>query len=205
MEKFKLNLNREKLSSEQIQNYQNFNQLKSDFKLINKSSWKNPWLLGVGGVASVTVILTIGVVMYDKTKKNEIKITQTESNTAHVAAQEINSESFSKEKVIEHTESDASQVVLVADNQKPVRAQATSNVSKPKQKKTLKLDVLAKEFPELEPLINSELEIMDESAFDAKWFQRTWDDVSLVALKSDMYLIKFSVDKEVNKLVVKKI
>jgi hypothetical protein len=75
MEKFKMNLDREPLSSERIQYYQDFNRLKNEYIHSKKTIWKSPWFWGTGGITSLLLIASTTVLF------NEEKIIYEEKTT----------------------------------------------------------------------------------------------------------------------------
>lgn len=207
MEKFKMNLDREGMSSDQIQNYQNFNQLKKDFELLKKPFWKNPWFWGTGGVASTAIILSIGVLTNSKPETNE---TISTINIEEDISQNIQTDPLFTLTALNDTQetSLSSEETNFVEPNIPQRKSEEKRVEKSeaqtvKKVRTLKLDLLEDEFPSLQPLIGSELEILDGSQFDPRWFERTWDDIQLITLGENKYLIKFSDGREVNKMYVK--
>lgn len=208
MDKFKMNLDREGMSSDQIQNYQNFNQLKKDFELLKKPFWKNPWFWGTGGVASTAIILSIGVLTNSKTETNETISTinieedisqnvQTDSPFTLTALNDTQETSLSSSEETNFVEPN------IPQRKSEKKRVEKSEVQSAKKVRTLKLDLVEDEFPTLQPLIGSELEILEGSQFDARWFERTWDDIQLITLGENKYLIKFSDGREMNKMYVK--
>lgn len=77
MENFKMNVDRPKISSEEIASRQNFDSVLSQFKQIKPPAYKNPWFWGSAGLASagLTTLLTLNAFTL-KNETNDKKITQ---------------------------------------------------------------------------------------------------------------------------------
>jgi len=207
MDKFKMNLDREEMTSDQVQNYQNFNQLKKDFELLKKPFWKTPWFWGTGGLASTAIILSIGVLTNSKSQANE------EINT--IVLQDDIHQSTILNSTYGLSQQDDYQEPLISENKessvvepksaghKGVNEISNKPIEIVKKRRTIILDLIEEEFPTLQPLIGQELELLEGSKFDGRWFERTWGDIQLVTLGDNKYLIKFSDGNEMNKMYVK--
>lgn len=75
MENFKLNLDRPKLSSEQINARQDFDQVLTKFKASNPPIYKNPWFWGSAGLASVGLATMISLNALSNQKEKHDNIT----------------------------------------------------------------------------------------------------------------------------------
>lgn len=75
MENFKLNLDRPKLSSEQINARQDFGQVLNKFKASNPPIYKNPWFWGSAGLASVGLATMISLNALSNQKEKHDNIT----------------------------------------------------------------------------------------------------------------------------------
>lgn len=212
MEKFKMNLDRESLSSEKIQRYKDFNQLKSDVMLLKKPLWKSPWFWGTTGIASTAIILSINVVATNKLDKHEAIITNQEHSNSHAhdkntpasAVQANYSVDFENESPVMATKLD----VNIGDVKKEPRATIPSkekDETTEKQIRTLSFDLLEDEFPALKDVKGERFEILDRQRFNPQWFDHTWDDVLLRKIDDVHYLLKFSSNNVTNELKIKRL
>lgn len=62
MKKLKINLDRPPLESKYIESKQNFDHVLNGFKQLKPPIWKNPWFYGPVGIASLALILSIGLI-----------------------------------------------------------------------------------------------------------------------------------------------
>lgn len=62
MKKLKINLDRPPLESKYIESKQNFDHVLNGFKQLKPPIWKNPWFYGPVGVASLALVLSIGLI-----------------------------------------------------------------------------------------------------------------------------------------------
>lgn len=79
MKKLKINLDRPPLESKYIESKQNFDHVLNGFKQLKPPIWKNPWFYGPVGVASLALVLSIGLI----NAKND-----THENTSTLTASE---------------------------------------------------------------------------------------------------------------------
>lgn len=80
MKKLKINLDRPPLESKHIESKQNFDHVLNGFKQLKPPIWKNPWFYGPVGVASVALVLSMGLI----NAKND-----THENTSTLTANEL--------------------------------------------------------------------------------------------------------------------
>lgn len=218
MEKFKMNLDREQVSREQIQGYRNFNQLKKDFELIKKPIWKTPWFWGAGGVASTTILVTIYLLTQSKNVTHEINYTQanlfqpttlidqekTESETVTIQ-EELVTEYRKETKEQGDSKTKTSMPNQESSSDKTISSTPEKNEESSGNRPVIRLDIVEEEFPELAKLSGASLEVLKGSRFDPSWFEQTWDDVELISLAENKFVLKFSSGKELNKLYVRKL
>lgn len=218
MEKFKMNLDREQVSREQIQGYRNFNQLKKDFELMKKPIWKTPWFWGAGGVASTAILVTIYLLTQSKNVTHEINYTQanllqtttlidqeeTESETVTIPEESVNDY---RQKIKEQNNSETKTIISDRESisDRTISAAPEKKVETSVNRPVIRLDIVEEEFPELAKLSGAPLEVLKGSHFDPSWFEQTWDDVELISLAENKFVLKFSSGKELNKLYVRKL
>jgi hypothetical protein len=77
MKKLKVNLDRPDLESKHIASKQNFDQVLRGFRQLKPPIWKNPWFYGPVGLASIALVLSIGIINAQN-ETNENKTTSSE-------------------------------------------------------------------------------------------------------------------------------
>ena len=190
-----MNLDRESLSSDKIQRYKDFNQLKSDVMLLKKPLWKNPWFWGTTGIASTAIIISFGVVTNNKLDKHETVITKHDLSTSNQQKEERTqvikiptAENNSEAPTAAADEVLKPKIDLPSENR--TAQERVEKVDKPLR--TLSFDVLEDEFPALKDVSGQRFEILEKQRFNPQWFEQTWDDIFLKRIDNDHYLLKFS-------------
>ncbi len=62
MKKFKVILDRKPMNSDHVESKQDFNHVLNEFKKLKPPIWRNPWFYGPVGLASLTLLMSIGIV-----------------------------------------------------------------------------------------------------------------------------------------------
>jgi hypothetical protein len=238
MKQFKVNLDRDHLSSEQIRKYQNFEKLKSGFVSSKAPFWKTSMFWGTTGLASIGVLLVASAVLFmnneiqsestlvanhEEQKTDELKIKDVENvNTVtliedgqiivnqKVAERPVKKKESPVSKILENQNSEEESQVIPKEKQVEQTNISSESAKSPsedmfRKKRQFTLDILPEEFPELAILAGAKLEVLENSDFDLRWFNQTWDEIEVLELKGGKYVLKFSNEKLRNKVYVRKI
>jgi hypothetical protein len=206
MEKFKMNLDREPLSSERIQHYQDFNRLKNEYIHSKKTIWKSPWFWGTGGIASLLLIASTTSLFHEKNSMHEEKITLNNTDENH-KIQPISEEDYPLSGRHESSAIAATSEVEVKDNQTQIKRLeamlAQSDFLPDSQQFHFRIDALADEFPEVYPLVGKRLEVLAGQRVNKDWFALEWEQISVKSADVNRYTILFSKKNESKAVKVK--
>jgi hypothetical protein len=206
MEKFKMNLDREPLSSAQIQQMQDFNRLKNDYLRAKKAVWKSPWFWGTGGIASLALVAT--AVYLNKTES------KLEAHEVIITQQSVIDQNNQSDEPVEHVEliqvaestqefpAVADKKVLLRQIQDLESKLTTSDYIPDSKGFHFRLDALADEFPEVTFLVGKRLEVIGDKPIGTL-FKQEWERIALKEKGENRYALYFQRKGENRTLTVK--